>query len=392
MIRNFSKKKPRVLIIYDYLPPREGGIETHVNNLLNYLTKYAVVYYLGLKQEKQPSITLEGNRILVPSIHGLHLIIRIIIGLWLILKKRIGLIHAHTLSSPSLIAMACSLLTRKPLIVTVHESSFINNIKRKKLVTMLKYRLLLKFAKHIITVSRELKFYILDLCSEENKVTEIPNGVDLKLFHPRGLIYNSVDSYPITIRKIMQEKDEGKQVVLCPRRIVEKNGIVYLLDAIPEVVKKYDNVLFVFVGPIQDKRYWDSICKRVKELKIKQFTIFTGGVPNNLMPIYYDLADIVVIPSLVEATSIAALEAMACGKPIIATKVGGLLEIIKHYYNGLLVPPADSKALAQAILLLLLDRKLLNNLAYNALCFAKYYSWENIISRILSIYNSILKS
>jgi glycosyltransferase involved in cell wall biosynthesis len=111
------------------------------------------------------------------------------------------------------------------------------------------------------------------------------------------------------------------------------------------------------------------------------------------MPAVNAMADLVVIPSLMEAVSLSALEAMASGKPVIATEVGGLPEIIKDEVTGLLVPPRDPTALADAIVRLHSDYSLRNSLASQGRALAvERYSWDFIAKKTLTFYRGLLEA
>ena len=335
-------EKPNVLMIYEYLPPIKGGIENHVQELMFALKNYNVIM-LTRNPSVKPSYEKVGN-VKIYRISGNRLMpLRYLYaGMRLSKHEKISLIHAHTLTNPAMVAVTLGILLNCPTVVTIHESQFILDMKNDKLISKIKYRFLIKIAKSIITTSDELRKYAVSLTKHFDKVVEIPNGVNIKAFAPR--LFS-----PLNIINLC----DNKKIILCPRRITPKNGIIYLIESIPMVLQKHLSVKFIFAGPVCDSNYFLSIKKRVSELKIEESVEFLGPILYDKMPLVYAFADVVVIPSLIEAISLAALEAMASKKPIIATKVGGLLEIIKNGYNGTLVDPADSQALANAIIFLL---------------------------------------
>jgi hypothetical protein len=364
-------------MIYDYLPPIEGGIENHVKYLLAYLNN-CYIFFLTLQDpEYLPAYEKHGNlEIFRVPIKRFVLFRYIFSGLKLFKKVRIDLIHAHTLGTPAIVAVILGKLFHRPVVITIHESSFIINMSSQRILTRILYQLLIKSARSVITTSAELRQYALRISRQRKKIVEIPNGIDSSLFNP------AIKDSGIR-RKYGWEK---LNVVLCPRRIAPKNGIIYLIEAIPEVIKRKNNVHFLFVGPIREENYWKLIRKRIEEMGIEKYVTFTGGVPHAEMTKYYAVSDVVVIPSLIEAISLSALEAMACKKPIVATAVGGLCEIIKNQYNGILVKPADSEALAKAILLFLNNNELAINCAENGYSTAKNFSWANVAERTLRVY------
>jgi glycosyltransferase involved in cell wall biosynthesis len=111
------------------------------------------------------------------------------------------------------------------------------------------------------------------------------------------------------------------------------------------------------------------------------------------MPEYYLNSDIVILPSLVEATSIAGIEAMACAKPLIGTRTGGLPEIMVDRETGLLVEPADSQGLAQAILALLKDETKREELGLKGRELAlRKFDWAVIARKTAEVYNGLMES
>jgi glycosyltransferase involved in cell wall biosynthesis len=381
---NATKLLIKVLMICDYLPPIQGGIENHVYNLVKQLGKCCKVYLLASRIPKTiPAYEKSGNiEIYRLQTKRYSFFRRLTAGLRLAKKNKVHLIHAHTLGEPCVIAAIIGKILHRPVIVTVHESHFIINMRSKhfRLRTFLSYYLRMKSAKTIITASDELRRYVVYVVGHRKDVKEIPNGVDLNAFRPDVNGSGVREKYRL----------ENVKVVFCPRRITPKNGIIYLVEAVSEIVRNRKDVRFVFTGPVRDYDYMRIIQKRIRDLGIEPFVIFTGGVPYFEMPKLYAASDIVVIPSLIEAVSLSALEAMACKKSIVATAVGGLCEIIKNQYNGVLVKPADSCALERAILLILNDKELAFKYAENAYLTAKNFSWSNVAERTLHVYYHVL--
>ena len=157
----------------------------------------------------------------------------------------------------------------------------------------------------------------------------IVNGIDTETFRPvePGL-----------------PRRQGEFLIVCPRRLVEKNGTEFLVRAIPLLKDRVDvKVHMAGDGPLRG-----HLENLAVELGVRERIVFMGSVSNDEMPGVYSSADLVVIPSLVEATSIAALEAMSCERLVAASRVGGLPEIIDEKV-GLLFPPASPEAIADAV-------------------------------------------
>ena len=125
-------------------------------------------------------------------------------------------------------------------------------------------------------------------------------------------------------------------------RIHRSKGFEHLLQAIAAVIKNGVNCKFIIVGKGREK-----LSEQLKTLDIEKYVI-TAGYREDV-PELLSIVDLFVLPSLREGLGTAILEAMAMGKPIVATRVGGIPEAVKHGVNGRLVPPADASALAAAI-------------------------------------------
>ncbi|RAR25943.1 glycosyltransferase family 1 protein, partial [Pseudomonas sp. MDMC224] len=139
---------------------------------------------------------------------------------------------------------------------------------------------------------------------------------------------------------MVSEQAAGKRIIFIPRRLVEKNGVHYAIRSLLLLPESY--VFWIsgdgpFAEPIRDFSVKNGIQQRVRML---------GAQPNEIVLALMHQANIVLVPSIpvhgvVEATSIAALEAMALGKPLVATRIGGLAEMIQDRITGLLYEPGS---------------------------------------------------
>lgn len=204
----------------------------------------------------------------------------------------------------------------------------------------------------------------------------VPNGVDPEFFRPLEKDKTLMAKLGITSQDF---------VILVPRRLVWKNGVQFLIKAMPQVKKHIHNVKVIIVGTGPIESTLKEVCKK---LKVEKEVMFVGAVPNSEMVYYYSIADVVVIPSLIEATSISILEAMACGKVVIATNVGGIPELVQNGANGVIVPPGDSKALAERIVEIYHTGKFINLSARKWII--SNFSWQVIAKKTLEIYRTFL--
>lgn len=202
-----------------------------------------------------------------------------------------------------------------------------------------------------------------ELCE---KFSYIPNYVDLKEFKP--------------VRAIKKKEFE----ILFPRRLMDERGWSLTVEAAKEIIKKYKDIVFHFVGKGPEERmgFMESWAKENSQIKYSWFSM-------EEMKKVYRSADLVLIPTVCcEGTSLSCLEAMASGKTIISTYVGGLSDLIINNYNGRLISPTVS-SLAEAIEELYSDTKKRKELGKKAREMAKAFSkerWEKQWTEVIKEY------
>ncbi len=219
------------------------------------------------------------------------------------------------------------------------------------------------------------------LCGIRN-VQFVTNGVDTDRFkpHPEGVI---------AARKKLG-LPLNRKIILVARRFQVKNGIRFAAEAFRIVRQRVTDAMMVFCGSDYDRIELSTV-KKILDKEFPDSIAFQGAVPNNQMPLYYQSSDLSLLPSLQEATSVSGLESMACSVPLIGTNVGGIPQIVRHGVNGLLVPPADSGALAQATIEVLEDQELRLSLGAAARESAvKDFSWTTVARRTEEIYRNWL--
>jgi glycosyltransferase involved in cell wall biosynthesis len=163
-------------------------------------------------------------------------------------------------------------------------------------------------------------------------------------------------------------------------------GIDVLVDAIPKISKMSGNseLLFVFAGPGNYNKYKTKL----DNMNVKSNYIFTGPVSRETIMSFITKSEIVVVPSYNENCPYAVLEPMSHGKPVVASSVGGIPEIITDGVDGLLVEPGNPDMLANAIIRLLSDNSLKNILGQRAkVKIATKFSWQSNVSKYLKCYS-----
>lgn len=209
----------------------------------------------------------------------------------------------------------------------------------------------------LVSPSEDLAAYVAaDLNLPVERIHIVRNPVDEKRFSPEG-------------EKALSQT--SKQTVLFVGRLEARKGIHYLLRAVPLVLASCPQTRFIIVG--SDTRTASGHGSVLGELKAllsehdcAHAVEFVHQVRLDEMPAYYRSADVCVLPSLYDNAPMTAIEAMACGKPVVASSAGGTKEYVLHEQCGLIVPPADERSLAESLTKLLQDRNLRENLGKNA--------------------------
>jgi D-inositol-3-phosphate glycosyltransferase len=129
-----------------------------------------------------------------------------------------------------------------------------------------------------------------------------------------------------------------------------------------------------------------------RELGLEDLVVFLGKRAQETLPYYYSAAEIVIMPSHYESFGMVALEAMACGTPVVASQVGGLAFLVQDGITGYVVPGGDAETLAKTLEKLMKDPELRGRLGQQAAEYAKFYSWDKIATRIKSVYEEMLEN
>jgi D-inositol-3-phosphate glycosyltransferase len=219
------------------------------------------------------------------------------------------------------------------------------------------------------------------------KISVIPCGVDPSLFIPRNAEQSKAHlGLP------------DKRYILFVGRIDPVKGIDTLLRAIKRV-KEARNALqdvhLLIIGGDLDRTEagQNSEINKLKRLtgslEIKDMVTFLGAQRQDQLPYFYAAADMCILPSRYESFGMVALEAMACGTPVIASKVGGLASLIQNEMSGLLIPEGDEVSLAEKILLLLTNTSFKDTLGGEARNRALEFSWPVVTQQVLSLYQNI---
>lgn len=225
--------------------------------------------------------------------------------------------------------------------------------------------------------SNAAKEFLVSLGTERERVEVIPVGIDPDEFKPS-------DEETLS-RKV---RVGGERVILTVARLHPNKGLTYLLQAMPHIIDEYyeSRLIIIGRGPLEDQ-----IRGLIHQLNIENnVVLLTEPIPNEEMSKIYPGCDIFVLPSVKEPFGRVVLEAMACGRPVVATKVGGLPDIVEDGKTGYLVDSTDPGQLAARVNDLLRDRKMMRGFGRaGRKRVLEKFDWKKIAKRYIEIYESV---
>ncbi len=336
-----------------YYPPEVGGLESHVHHLCRRLVAMghdvSVVTSLsrpGLpEQEERDGIRVYRTPLPARTPWGWFAHAAGSTPQTREVAERADVVHAQAF--PSILPCALALAGRStPLVATLHTSHFLRLCARRPARWPLGK--LVGLADHCFAASAEIADVAVSL-DPSLRIEALTNGVETSVFHPEAAA-EAGQGGPSE----RSGGDRGSPArpwrLVVPRRLFPKNGVEHFVRAMPEIAARSEAQAVV----IGDGPEGPRLQALARELGVAGNIEFLGARPHEEMPGLLAGADLAVFPSLMEATSVAALEAMACGVPVAASAVGGLPEIVDDGVGGLF-PPADPAALAAKVTELLAD-------------------------------------
>jgi len=337
-----------------------GGVATHTKSLTAELKELSVViiphsfYGSNFKKLYQRTVGLFLNAIKKRTEYDI-IHVQTSGGIFSFISAITGVIASHALD--------------KRLIVTFHNSQTLNFVKKYRSV----FGFILNHSDKLILVSDKQKEAVTSLLGDSSKIVVVPNGFKESLYYPldKNMCRDKLD-LPL-----------DKTIIFNISNLIESKGHAYLLSAISDIIPVTDNLLCYIAG----KGYYrDALNAQVAELQLQDYVELLGWIPDKQIPLWMNACDLFVHPSLAESFGIVQIEAMACGKPVVATINGGSECIIVSDDYGLLAEPANPKDLAAKILVALdreWDREAI-------LTYAERYTWGIIAKEVVSVYSQIL--
>jgi phosphatidylinositol alpha-mannosyltransferase len=380
---NRIKETMKIALVspYDYAYP--GGVNNHIASLEEHFTRMGHEVKIIAPSSKPKNAEQDGNEIVIGKpvpIRASGSVVRAPISPMLMFSDRIkkmldsekfDVVHIH---EPMMPALAVSVLHHAEgmLIVGTFHASRTSSFGYSIWKPLLKRWMNKLDGK--IAVSRAAMEFVSRYFPGDYVV--IPNGIDLERFNDKAL--------PI------EKYRDDKLNILFVGRLEKRKGFKYLLGAYERVNKEFPQCRLIVVSPASSlsKKYENIAAKRnLKDV------VFAGHVSFEDLPRYYCTADIFCSPATGwESFGMVLMEAMATGRPIVATDIPGYAGLISHGVEGLLVKPQDEKALASALTSLLHDKSMRERMGEKGKLKSKDYSWEVVARKVMEYYQMLLQS
>jgi glycosyltransferase involved in cell wall biosynthesis len=298
-------------------------------------------------------------------------------------QRKIDILHSQGARADFFARIAAKLAKVPIIISTVQmlvEGYDVNPLKR--LIYVVLDRFSERFVDRFIVVSESLRETLIEkhrILPE--KVVTIYNGIEL-------------DEYKPNVKEVRSQESEVRKEFALARnvpvigaigRLVWQKGFEYLIEGVPEVLKEYPDARFLIVGdgPLKNKLKFKS-----KELRVEERIVFTG-FRSDIKEILSTI-DVLAMPSLLEGLPMVLLEGMAMAKPIIATDIDGISEVLVDEETGLLVPPENPSTLAKAIIRMLSNRDKAKQMGLAARRdVEERFSVETMLKRVNEVYQEL---
>lgn len=303
--------------------------------------------------------------------------------------RKYDLLHSHYWLSGK-VCIDLKNLWGIPAIQMFHTLALLKNItvrnseEKETILRINTEKEIVKYIDKIIASTDDEKLHLTKLYNAgSGKIEVIPCGVDLELFRP------------VNRRQARNKLGLGKEkIVLFVGRIEPIKGIETLLRSIAILLEnrhKMDIKTIIIGGEKEESPVpnmeMTRIYNMVHELKLSEMVEFYGAKPQEILPYYYSAADVCVMPSRYESFGMVALEAMACGLPVIASRVGGLVRLIKDKLTGFLIPEGDFTVLARYLHCILTDEKKKRRMGEFASVYSREFGWPLIADKIFILYD-----
>jgi D-inositol-3-phosphate glycosyltransferase len=235
-------------------------------------------------------------------------------------------------------------------------------------------------ADRIVCASQHEKHLLARLYdADPDRVAVVPCGVDLDLFRPQD---------KEEARRALGYSDE--RIILFVGRIEPLKGIDILINAVAQLGEESDFHVLIVGGDRRSRQQVSHLQELASDLGIGERVCFLGAVDHEQLPLYYNAADVCVVPSYYESFGLVALEAMACGTPVVASRVGGLTGTVRDGETGYLISWRCPEPFAERLELLLGNEALRRRFGEAAREVVERYRWANVAEAVVGLYRELL--
>lgn len=270
-----------------------------------------------------------------------------------------------------------------PMVVTVNDISGINWKYGNWFVDSIAYLYTTLLGRHILKAADGIRIlgsgaqsYLINIGIKEDDLCFIPRGVDTDMFKPDNTTNN-------LFRRSLGVDSEDF-VILYVGRFDQVKGVDYLLEAVKMIYSEHEKIKLILVGDGNLKDYYYEISEPIRDAVV--FTGFRSDIPK-----FMNMADVVVLPSLSEGCPNVVLEAMACGTPVIASRVGAVPDIIENDRTGVIVEPKDVEGLKWALARLMEDQEFARKMGEQGRKrVEKEFTWDVICRKLEGFYGVVV--
>ncbi len=392
-----------------------GGMNVYVRDLARYLGRLGIHadVFTRSQDEHVPHVLHDlgcGNRVVhipagaetpLPKVELKKYIPDFVAGINAFAQSKeihYDLIHSHYWLS-GLSAAELSKSWKKPIIHMFHTLALLKNQITKSPeelesdVRIQGERDVITLADRIVAATENEVTHLQEMYqTPPEKIAVIPPGVDITRFYP----------IPPDEAKEFIGIPKNERMLLFVGRIEPLKGIDILIRAIAQlrhadVLSECPHYLYIIGGELDaDSRSMNREMQRLKnlcqELGVGDLVLFLGKRDQDTLQYYYSAAEIVMMPSHYESFGMVALEAMACGTPVIATQVGGLQHLVQNGKTGFTIPNDNVDVLEERLTQLICKRDLREEMSRNSIAYARSYAWEVITPRMTDLYQQTIRA
>ncbi|MEO2077645.1 MAG: glycosyltransferase [Bacillus sp. (in: firmicutes)] len=289
--------------------------------------------------------------------------------------SRTSVVHAHYVFPSGWLAKWYKKWFGARMIVTAHGGDIDKMVKKNQRIYHMTKSILTE-ADEVIAVGEELYATLVkDFGVPKEKLSLINMGVNLDVFHPLD---------KAEARKRCGVKD-NETPLLFVGNIIEQKGLNELVEAFASLKEENPDYALYIIGSNKDQNYFQKLQQRITQLGITESVHFLGTKNQAEVACWMAAAEVFILPSYIEGFGLVAVEAMACGTPVVGTNVGGLKYLLDHG-NGVLVKVKDAVSLKLGIESILKSKEAKEKLVQNGLEKAKENDQNIMTERVINLY------